>query len=93
MPASEYLGWQSFFDIYPLTQDREDQRVALLATIISNMSGKTLKHSIDMNTFMPDYLQESPAPIVEKSIEQQRAEWDSFKARLRVAQESKPHVA
>jgi len=92
LPASEINFWKSYYSLYPFPQERDDQRTALLATVISNMSGLTLKHSIDMNIFMPDYLKESPAPIVEKSIEQQRAEWDDFINRLQVAQESKPHA-
>ena len=86
LPASEVEYWKAYYSIFPLPQERDDQRTALLATIISNMSGLTLKHSIDMNTFMPDYLQESPAPIREKTLQEQKRDWDDFKARLRVAQ-------
>jgi hypothetical protein len=83
MPYSEFLGWQAYFQLYPFTQDREDYRTALVAATIANMSGKSLKRARAVEDFLPHYLQ----PVTqEKSIEQQRADKEAFKAKLRAAQ-------
>jgi len=88
MPASEYLGWQAYFEIYPFSEDRADGRAAMLAAVIANVSGKTLKNSLRESIFMPDYLKErnKPMPITEKSLEQQAREWAEFKAKYQAAQ-------
>jgi hypothetical protein len=83
MPATEFAGWKAYFDIYPFTQDREDYRTALLAAVVSNMSGRTLKTMREVEDFLPNYLK--PAPK-EKSLEQQRADKQAFKAMLQAAQ-------
>ena len=83
MPASEFGEWKAFFSIYPFSRDRADYQTALLAATISNMSGRTLKHMRGVDTFLPDYLRQAPQ---EKSLEQQRAEKEAFKAKLRDAQ-------
>jgi hypothetical protein len=83
MPASEFAGWQAFFSIYPFTQDREDYRTALLATTISNVSGRMLQQLSDVDTFLPDYLHIAPR---EKTLDQQRADKEAFKAQLFAAQ-------
>ena len=81
MPATEFAEWQAFFELYPFTQDREDYRAAMLAATICNMSGKTLKKIVDVTDFLPDHLRPK-----EKSLEQQRAAKEQFKAKLRAAQ-------
>ena len=86
MPASEYLDWQQYFDIYPFSEDREDARFAMLAAVIANVSGKTLKNSLRESMFMPDYLKERNKPMIEKSLEQQAREWAEFKAKYQAAQ-------
>lgn len=86
MPSTEYLGWQAYFDIYPFTQDREDARFAMLATVIANISGKTLKHSLKETVFIPDYLREKQPAVIEKSLEQQKIEWAIFKEKYQNAQ-------
>jgi len=83
MPASEYFGWQEYFDIYPFTQDREDARFAMLAAVIANVSGKMLKSSMSESVFLPDYLGERKLVVIEKSLEQQAQEFSDFKERLR----------
>lgn len=82
MPSTEYLGWQAYFDIYPFTQDREDERFAMLASVIANVSGKTLKHSLRETDFMPDFLQERKSIMIEKSLDQQHLEFIAFKEKL-----------
>lgn len=87
MPATEYLDWQEYFSIYPFSEDREDARFAMLATVIANVSGKTLKHSLNEINFMPDFLKErKQSVIVEKSLEQQHLEFVAFKEKLNAAQ-------
>lgn len=59
----------------------------MLATVIANVSGKTLKHSLKETNFMPDYLREQKqSMIVEKSLDQQAREWADFKTRYEAAQ-------
>jgi hypothetical protein len=72
MSSTEINGWKEYFNIYPFTQDREDYRIALLASVIYNTSGKTFKKSMDMDKFLPDYLKQKIT--VRKSLEQQKAE-------------------
>lgn len=78
MSAREYIGWQAYFDIYPFTQDREDERTALLAQTIANMSGKALKKPVKMSVFMPTYI-ETQKPITDPL---QRDEYRAWKQRL-----------
>lgn len=85
MPASEFLGWQDYFSIYPFTQEREDARAAMLASVIANISGKVLKQPLKEKVFMPDYLA-TRQPVVEKSLDQQRLEFLAFKQNLQAAQ-------
>jgi|WetSurMetagenome_2_1015567.scaffolds.fasta_scaffold743819_2 hypothetical protein len=77
IPASEFLGWRSYFDIYPFTQDREDARVGLLCSVIANVSGR-LKTMTNATDFIPDFLSQ----VTEKSLKQQELEWQAFKAKL-----------
>jgi len=57
MRASEFIGWQAYFEVYPFTQEREDERTALLAQVVANMSGKSLKKTIKLSAFMPVYFE------------------------------------
>ena len=68
----------AFFEIYPFTQQREDERTALLAQVISYMSGRTLKNVPKLSAFMPTYI-EMDKPITDPL---QRAEYAAFKAKL-----------
>lgn len=86
MPASEFFGWQEFFTIFPFTQERADSRFAMLAAVIANVSGKTLKHAMKEIDFLPDFLKERKQSVVEKSIELQRKEWAAFKEKYQAAQ-------
>lgn len=75
-PASEIVGWEEYFSIYPFTQDREDARTALLAsTIASVIWGKPIK----LEKFLPDYLGKQ----AEKSLREQQNDWDTFKQRYK----------
>lgn len=59
----------------------------MLAAVIANVSGKTLRHSMREVDFLPDFLQERKQPIViEKSLEQQHLEFVAFKEKLQAAQ-------
>lgn len=75
MNATEYIGWQAFFEIYPFTQEREDERTALLAQVIANMSGKSLKKPVKLSAFMPVYF-ETQKPIIDPL---QRDEYRAWK--------------
>lgn len=72
LPASEIMLWKEYYNIFPFPQERDDQRAAVLATTVANVSGKTLKKSIEIDTFMPDYLGEKDP--VEKSLREQEEE-------------------
>ncbi len=69
LPASELMGWQEYFDIYPFTQDREDARAALIAQTITNMSGKAVKKQMDIDLFIPKWLNDSVS--TPRTLEQQ----------------------
>lgn len=86
MPASEFFGWQEYFEIYPFSEDRQDARVAMLASVIANISGKILKRTMREADFMPDYLQEQNKIVADKSLAQQRLEFLMFKQQLQAAQ-------
>jgi hypothetical protein len=88
MPAGEYADWQEYFSIYPFTQDREDARAAMLAAVIANVSGKTLKKPLSESTFLIDYLGErqTAKPRAAPSIEQQQAEFAAFIKKYKAAE-------
>lgn len=86
MPASEFFGWQEFFEIYPFTQERADSRFAMLAAVIANVSGKSLKRAMRERDFMPDYLGARRSVVREKSLEEQRLEFLAFKQKLNATQ-------
>jgi len=84
MPASEYMGWQAYFSIYPFTQDREDFRSALLVTAIRNMAGRTLKSLEGVEDHLPDYLGGRAAKRADgPSLVEQRKADIAFGQRLR----------
>jgi hypothetical protein len=83
LSATEIAGWREYFQIYPFTQDREDWRAAMLAAVISNVSGRMLKRMINETVFLPRYLDEVRTPSREKSLEQQHAEFLAFKEKVR----------
>ena len=95
MPASEFFGWQAYFDIYPFTQDRQDWHAAMISITIANYlgmllaqnAGKTSYNPVNIETFLPDYLgAHKPVVMADKSIEQQAREFADFKQRLNDAQ-------
>lgn len=74
LPASEIEFWRAYYEIYPFPQERADARFAMLAQVISNMSGRTLKdnHLRKLEDFLPNYL-----PVVVSTVsneEQKRAD-------------------
>lgn len=80
LPASEIAFWKSYYSIFPLPQEREDQRFAKLISFSTYMNGRTLKQPIPMEILLPDYLGERNS--TEKSLEQQSREFKEFKAKL-----------
>lgn len=56
----------------------------MLAQTISNMSGKSLKKSIDIETFLPNYFGDG-TKTKEKSLEQQKKDKAIFKNKLLAA--------
>jgi len=58
----------------------------MLASVITNVSGKALRHFVSENVFLPDYLKERTKPMSEKSLEQQAHDWADFKMRYEAAQ-------
>ncbi|HLE52697.1 MAG TPA: hypothetical protein VI755_11580 [Anaerolineales bacterium] len=77
------MDWEVYFEIYPFSQDREDERFAMLAAVIANMSGKTLARAVSERVFMPNHLGHPPMVAQSKSLEQQHAEFREFTARYR----------
>ena len=94
MPADEFLYWQSFFSIYPFTQDQRDwQSAMLLSTLVNlhNAAHASKRHPykpVSPLDFLPDYLNERKPKETEKSVEEQNAEFEAFK-RNYLAAESK----
>ena len=58
----------------------------MLAAVVANVSGKQLKHAMKEKDFLPNYLKENVPAFIEKSLEQQRAEWAAFKEKYLAAQ-------
>ena len=81
LPATEIMGWMEYFEIYPFTQDREDARVALLAQTIANMSGKSLKKTMDIGMFIPNWLNDTES-TTQRTLEQQKVADEAFAAKL-----------
>lgn len=71
LPATEIVGWEEYYSIYPFPQEREDARTALLAQTVANMSGRMIKDGYEkkIEEFLPDYLDERN--VQELSIEKQ----------------------
>jgi hypothetical protein len=99
MPATEYLDWQEYFSLYPFSEDREDARTAEVLAMLVNtnrmlmasLAGKrTAPELINPVRFLPDYLKEKSTPMIEKSLEQQKADWEKFKAAYRAAERGNP---
>lgn len=80
MPASEYIGWQAFYSIFPFSEERADIRNALLCMVVANTSGN-LKRATKMTDFLPNYIE----PVRGKSLEQQRREFSAFVSELNAA--------
>jgi len=77
------MVWEAYFDIFPFTQDREDRRFAMLASVIANTSGKSYKDPFPESFFLPDYLQDQVRTVVPvRSIEVQTQEALAFRQRL-----------
>lgn len=95
MPAQEFIYWQSYFSIFPFTQDREDWHAAMISVTIANYLGMLLAQNsgrrsykpVSVEAFLPDYLgTRKPAKVVEKSVEQQHMEMAAFVEKLKAAQ-------
>jgi hypothetical protein len=77
------MVWKEYFSLYPFSQERQERSFAMLASLIANISGKTLNEPLHEDFFMPDYLNErEQVEVVEKSIEQQTEEALVFRQRL-----------
>lgn len=80
LSASEIMGWQEYFSIYGFTEERIDIGLGKIAQAVINMAGRKLKDTLELNNFLPPYLQTS-VPTTEKSLEQQRAEAEAYHAK------------
>lgn len=70
LPASELLGWENYFSIYPFTQDREDYRMARIIEMI-NLSTQNMGYrNKNFLYFMPDYLVEPKSE--EQKLDEER---------------------
>ena len=85
LPASEIETWRAYFSIFPFSQDRADQRTAVIASTVANTSGN-LKKPVDLEFFMPDYLGDRNP--VEKSLAMQAEDDKEFGDRLKVIQQA-----
>jgi hypothetical protein len=82
--------WQSFFNIFPFSVDREDARIAQLISVLTyafsqSIHGKILRTPYSVEMFIPDYLGTRNKPAG-KSLEQQEQEMLDFKKRFNAAQ-------
>lgn len=73
--------WKAYFEIFPMREERMDERVAVLASTIMNSSGRQVKNMVSPELFMPDYLHER-AKATPKNIEHQTADAKAFRERL-----------
>ena len=53
-----------------------------MLSVLTYASGRTLKRPVDAEVFMPTYL-DIPRPTVNKSLEQQQAEFAAFNKKLK----------
>ena len=53
----------------------------MLASVLTWISGRTLKKPISEETFIPSFLPEEKPKFVKKSLEQQRQEFAAFVAK------------
>lgn len=52
------MVWKEYFNVVPFSQQRHDERTAVLAATTANVSGKITKKPVDVQLFMPDYWDE-----------------------------------
>ena len=88
MDSSEIVAWQAYFAIVPFTQEREDRRFAMLASVIANVSGKSLKQNVPETVFVPNYFDE-PEEVPTRSLEEQKQEALAFRQKYSEVQGSK----
>ena len=69
MSATEFMQWQVLCSIEPFGDLRADVHAAMLATTISNMSGKSLKTDLQIKDFVIDFIK----PPVRQSVEEMHA--------------------
>jgi hypothetical protein len=86
--------WQSFFRIFPFTQEREDSRAALVAWSLTNAINRLYEitlaryagkksfrfEPLDLLDFLPDYLKQRKPKTAADPL--QRAEYQAFKEKL-----------
>jgi hypothetical protein len=78
LSQEEYIYWLGYYMEEGFPQDREDLRVATLCSVITNMSGKSLKKNKSMSPkdFMPEKWKSNQS--IHKTKEQQRKEAEAF---------------
>lgn len=89
LPASEINFWQAYYSIFPMPQERADARFAMVAAVIANVSGKSLKRAVKEKDFMPDYIGvlETEPVVIQKSLAEQNEDWADFKKRYKAVTE------
>jgi hypothetical protein len=65
MTASEFAGWRAFFSLEPWGFHEENRRMAVLASTISNMSGKIVRRPVTPDAFMP-VERHQPTSVIDK---------------------------
>jgi hypothetical protein len=82
LPASEIEFWRAYYSIFPFPQERADERTALLAQTISNMSGRTIKENylLKLKDFLPHYVDDTASK--RNTLEQQAEADKAFASKL-----------
>lgn len=55
MSSTEFMQWQAVAKFKPFGDSRSDIQMAILASTIANMSGKTVKKDTTLADFLPDW--------------------------------------
>jgi len=88
MSAEEFIFWDEHFSYFPFTFDRDDQRTAMLISVLTFMEGRQLKQPLKESRFIPDYLG-TRTRSHEPTLEEQQRDFAAFHSKLKAIQPKK----
>lgn len=81
LSSTEIHGWMEYFGIFPFDDTRADIRHAEELATIVNIQGRSVKHPVEPEKFLPDYLGTKRQTAKERTQEEQVQDYLDFKNR------------